>query len=114
MRAHQFFSYTEWPGGVFGSPSLTGTRPGGNVAAAWAGMMQLGEKGYLRLAKTAMEVCHCLKEGVRSVRGLGLVAEPEMTCLAILSRDPRLCILLVGDVMEEKGWWMERQQAPAS
>ncbi len=101
-------------GGVFGSPSLTGSRPGGNVAAAWASMMLLGEKGYLRLAKTTAEVTDRLKEGVRNIGGLGLVAEPEMTCLAILSRDAKVDILLIGDAMEERGWWMERQQAPAS
>ncbi|GAB5030781.1 sphingosine-1-phosphate lyase 1 [Nannochloropsis oceanica] len=114
LRAHQFFTYTEWPGGVFGSPSLTGSRPGGNIAAAWASMMLLGESGYLALAKTTMDVTERLKEGIRGVGGLGLVAEPDMTCLAIVSRDPKVCILLVGDAMEEKGWWMERQQAPAS
>ena len=114
LRAHQFFTYTEWPGGVFGSPSLTGSRPGGNVAAAWASMMLLGERGYLALAKTTMEVTERLKEGVRGVGGLGLVVEPDMSCLAIVSRDSKVCILLVGDAMEERGWWMERQQAPTS
>ena len=77
-------------------------------------MMLLGEKGYLRLAKITAEVTDRLKEGVRNIAGLGLVAEPEMTCLAILSRDAKVDILLIGDAMEERGWWMERQQAPAS
>jgi sphinganine-1-phosphate aldolase len=45
VREYQFFSYLDWPGGVFGSPLLVGSRPGGSVAAAWMAMMVLGENG---------------------------------------------------------------------
>jgi len=29
LRKHQFFAYTEWTGGVYCSPSMAGSRPGG-------------------------------------------------------------------------------------
>ena len=29
IRKHQIFAYSRWPGGLFGSPSMAGTRPGG-------------------------------------------------------------------------------------
>jgi sphinganine-1-phosphate aldolase len=32
---HQFFLETEFPGGIYASPSMTGTRGGGPIAAAW-------------------------------------------------------------------------------
>lgn len=44
-----------------------------------------------------------MKDGIRAIPGLGLVAEPEFVSLAILSREPRVDILLVGDAMEERG-----------
>ncbi|MDI6726888.1 MAG: aspartate aminotransferase family protein, partial [Smithellaceae bacterium] len=50
LRKHQFFAYADWPGGVYGTPSLSGSRPGGAIAASWAVMNYLGEEGYLRLA----------------------------------------------------------------
>ena len=28
IRKYQIFAYSEWPGGLFGSPSMSGTRPG--------------------------------------------------------------------------------------
>jgi sphinganine-1-phosphate aldolase len=31
LRAHQFFAYATWPGGLFGSPAMAGSRPGGMV-----------------------------------------------------------------------------------
>src|SRR5690606_2181246 len=36
LLKYQMFVHTDWPGGVFASPALLGTRPGGAYAAAWA------------------------------------------------------------------------------
>jgi sphinganine-1-phosphate aldolase len=33
IRSYQYFAYSEWPGGLFGSPSMSGSRPGGMIAA---------------------------------------------------------------------------------
>ena len=62
LRRHMFFSYINWSGGVYVSPTMTGTRPGGPIAAAWAIMNFLGEEGYLKLADVVMQT-------VRKIRG---------------------------------------------
>lgn len=36
---------TEWSGGLYVSPTIAGSRPGGLSAGAWAAMMSLGEEG---------------------------------------------------------------------
>lgn len=41
----QYFAYSEWPGGLFVSPSMLGTRAGGPIASAWATMRHLGSDG---------------------------------------------------------------------
>ena len=28
IRKYQYFAYSGWPGGLFGSPTMAGTRPG--------------------------------------------------------------------------------------
>lgn len=33
---------TEWSGGLYVSPTIAGSRPGGLIAGAWAAMMSLG------------------------------------------------------------------------
>jgi sphinganine-1-phosphate aldolase len=38
IRSYQYFAYATWPGGLFGSPSMSGSRPGGMIAAAWTAM----------------------------------------------------------------------------
>ncbi|WAR16693.1 SGPL-like protein [Mya arenaria] len=109
IRKFQIYAYSEWPGGLYGSPSMAGTRPGGNIAAAWAAMKALGEDGYMRKAKELMLVTDKMKE-----KGLCLMGEPCMTAFAIGSDEPNLNIQAVADAMETKGWKMERNQLPDS
>lgn len=113
IRKYQIFSYAEWPGGLYGSPSMAGTRPGGNIAAAWASMMALGVEGYMERAKVLMETTNKLKEGVNKIQGLYVLGKPVMTCFSIGSSDPDVDIQAVADAMGKKGWHMERQQNPS-
>lgn len=39
------FLVSEWSGGLYVSPTIAGSRPGGLIAGAWAAMMSLGEEG---------------------------------------------------------------------
>ncbi len=55
LRRHQFFATSDWPGGLYGSPTLAGSRPGGAIAAAWAVLNYLGVEGYTRLARIVMD-----------------------------------------------------------
>lgn len=38
---------TEWSGGLYVSPTIAGSRPGGLIAGAWAAMMSLGLEGNI-------------------------------------------------------------------
>lgn len=42
LRKFQYHVMTEWPGGVYASPSVAGSRPGALIAACWAAMMLRG------------------------------------------------------------------------
>ena len=112
LRQHQFVVYPDWPGGLYGSPSMPGTRPGGPIAAAWAVMQYLGEEGYLRLAKTTIETARALQDGINAIGSLRVMGKPDATVFAIDS--PSVDIYAVGDKMDARGWFLDRQQRPPS
>lgn len=115
LRRHQYFVYTEWPGGIYGSPSIAGTRPGGAIAAAWAIMHYLGEGGYLRITREVMEVVKIFRDGINALPGVCVPGEPEMSVMCILPEEgDDLDIYAVGDEMSVRGWHLDRQQNPAS
>jgi glutamate/tyrosine decarboxylase-like PLP-dependent enzyme len=110
LRRHQFFSYADWPGGLYGSPTMAGSRPGGAIAAAWAVMNYLGEDGYTRLARTVMETARELMDGVNAVPGLQVMGAPHASVFSFTSDS--VDIYAVGDAMDARGWHLDRQQMP--
>jgi glutamate/tyrosine decarboxylase-like PLP-dependent enzyme len=112
LRRHQLFATTDWPGGIYASPTMTGTRPGGAIAAAWAVLNFLGEDGYLRIARTVMQTTARLHDGVNAIDGLRVLGRPEMSVLAMASDKDN--VYEIGDEMSVRGWHLDRQQLPPS
>jgi glutamate/tyrosine decarboxylase-like PLP-dependent enzyme len=111
-RRHQFFAYSDWPGGLYGSPTMTGSRPGGAIAAAWAVLNYLGEEGYMRLARVIMETTKALMDGINAIEGLRVLSDPDMSVFPFGS--DTLDIYAVGDALDTLGWHPDRQQNPSS
>ncbi|MFQ5400412.1 MAG: pyridoxal phosphate-dependent decarboxylase family protein [Anaerolineae bacterium] len=112
LRRHQLFAFMDWPGGIYASPTLSGTRPGGTIAAAWAIMNHLGREGYLAIARQVMETVDRVKESVRAMEGIRILGDPAMSLLAIGS--DTLNIYEVGDELGLRGWHLDRQHYPPS
>lgn len=112
IRKKQYFVYTGWPGGIYASPSVAGSRGGGAVAAAWAALHYLGNEGYLKMAKAVMEATEKIKEKVEEIPEIQLVGNPDACVFAITS--DKLDIFGIGDELTLKGWHIDRQQNPAS
>jgi glutamate/tyrosine decarboxylase-like PLP-dependent enzyme len=112
LRQHQFFATTNWPGGLYASPSVAGSRPGGLIATAWASMIAMGQDGYMQLASEIMKATKALIAGVNATEGLYVIGEPEACIFAIAS--DKFDVLALGDGLSKKGWHIERQQNPPS
>ncbi|XP_067935162.1 sphingosine-1-phosphate lyase-like isoform X2 [Watersipora subatra] len=114
IRKHQLFTYNAWPGGLFGSTTMAGTRSGAAMAAAWVTLKHLGQDGYMKIAQKLQDTVKILIDGANSIKGIEVIGRPVMNCFAIRSTTEQLHILVVADEMEKKGWRMERQQLPDS
>jgi len=111
-RYYQYFAFADFPGGVYGTSTLTGARTGGPIAGAWAVMHHLGEEGYLKLAKAAMESSKKMQEGVNGIPNLKVLGEPDATVFAIAS--DTLNVYALSDEMHARGWMLEKQHLPPS
>lgn len=110
VRRRQFFVSINWPGGIYPSPTMTGSRAAGPIAAAWALMNHLGEGGYLKITKTVMETARKLQDGIRGIPGLKVLSDPDMSVFAIASDS--LDVYEVADELELHGWHLDRQHFP--
>lgn len=60
-RKYQFFVGADWQGGIYASPSMAGSRPGGIIASCWATLMHFGENGYVEATKQIIKTARFLK-----------------------------------------------------
>lgn len=60
-RHYQYFVAPDWQGGIYASPSVAGSRPGGIIAACWATMMHMGENGYVEATKKIISTARKIK-----------------------------------------------------
>ncbi len=110
---YQMFVQQDWPGGVFASSALLGTRPGGAYAAAWATLQYFGKSGYRKLAADTLEAVNRLKAGVSAIPELEVMGSPQGPLFAFQSVDADVNIFAVGDQMDAKGWQVNRNQYPS-
>ena len=69
LRRHQYFTYADWPGGLYISPGLAGSRSGGLIASTWAAMVTTGADAYRAAAAEIMTTADTIRAGVEATQG---------------------------------------------
>jgi sphinganine-1-phosphate aldolase len=104
---------TDWPGGIYLSPSVSGTRSGGTIAAAWTSLVALGENGFLHHTQRALEATRHLALGITEIPELEVMAKPDATLVAWRTRkSSELDVYTIADRLEDRDWSVDRQQNP--
>ncbi len=109
LRRRMYFATTRWPGGLYTSPTMAGSRSGGLSAATWAAMVSLGEEGYLEAARRIMRAADAIQAGVRAIPELRVIGKPTF-CIAIVS--DVVDVFHVNDHLVSKGWRLNGLQDP--
>jgi sphinganine-1-phosphate aldolase len=115
LAALQPFVTTNWLGGLYGSPSMAGTRPAGPIAAGWAVLHYLGADGYLELAEAAHQASTTLQAAITATEGLALRGRSDATVFAFGADVDGLDTFALGDALADRGgWFFDRQTPPDS
>ena len=110
VRRAQYTTVTDWPGGLYATAGVAGSRGGGVVAAAWATLAHVGAAGYRASARRVAATHAYLKRRIAAVDGLRLVGAAD-ACIVAFTSDV-YDIYKVADEMESKGWDVPRMQRP--
>lgn len=105
---HSMYSYaTQWSGGIYATPTILGSRPGGVVAATWAAMMHHGEDGYVQTTKRIIGATRKIAEAVKSIDGLKLVGRPDVCVVAFAGTGEKggINVYSLADAIKQLGGW---------
>jgi glutamate/tyrosine decarboxylase-like PLP-dependent enzyme len=111
LRRHQYFTATEWPGGLYFSPTLAGSRPGGLSAACWAAMVATGEDGYLEATGRVLETGAAIRDGIAAIPRLRVLGNP-LWVIAFAS--DTVDVYRVLEHMTRRGWSLNGLHRPAA
>lgn len=112
LRHKQFFVDPNWQGGVYVTPTMAGSRPGGTIATTWATMMHLGEEGYIDATRKIVNTAQKVVAAVKSTPGLYVLGSPKLSVVAFGSKD--FDIYRLSTALTEKGWNLNILQFPPS
>ena len=110
LTHYQYYTATEWPGGLYFSPTLAGSRPGALSAACWAALTSIGAQGYLEATKKILETAEVIKNGIRQIPELRLLGDP---LFVIAFASDTLDIYKVLEGMSRKKWSLNGLHKPA-
>jgi len=110
LRRYQYFKATDWPGGLYFSPTFAGSRSGALSAACWAAMLSVGQEGYLEATKRILEIGTKLKKAIRDMPDLFVLGDP-LWVIAFGSKT--LDIYRVMDCMAGKNWSLNGLHKPS-
>ena len=112
LRQFQFYTATDWPGGLYLSPTLAGSRPGALSAACWAALVSIGERGYLDAARRILEAGARVRDGIAAIPGLRVLGDPLW--VIAFAADEGLDVYQVMENMGRRGWSLNGLQRPAA
>ncbi len=109
LRKQQYFACNEWTGYALVNPTMTSTKPGGSIAAAWAVLHYLGKEGYQKITKQTLIATDTLITEIPKIDGLYILGKPISTLIAFGSK--KYNIHKIADELTEMGWTVTPQLA---
>jgi sphinganine-1-phosphate aldolase len=109
LRRYQYFAQMNWPGGLYASPTVQGSRSGGLTAATWAALVSMGEDGYLAAARAIMNTADAIRKGISHIPEIKIAGNSTFL-ISMISEE--VDIYMVNDYLTMKGWRMNGCQNP--
>lgn len=110
LRRYQYFTSSDWPGGLYFSPTFAGSRPGALSAACWAAMLTTGKEGYMAASKKILQTAAIIKNGIQEISDLHILGNP-LWVIAFGSQT--LDIYQVMDYMISRNWSLNGLHHPS-
>ncbi len=111
LRRFQYYTTSEWAGGLYFSPTFAGSRPGALSAAGWAALVSIGEEGYLDAARRILETAETIKQGIAEIPELRILGNP-LWVIAFAS--DTLNVYQIMEQMTRRGWSLNGLHKPSA
>ncbi|CCF58292.1 hypothetical protein KAFR_0E01380 [Kazachstania africana CBS 2517] len=114
LRSEQYYINPDWVGGLYGSSTLAGSRPGALVVGCWATMINIGEDGYMKSCRDLINAARKLKNFIETHLSptLRIIGDPKFSVVAFTS--DVIDVYELSDRLAKNGWHLSTLQKPAA
>ncbi len=109
LRHNQYFVAVNWPGGLYYSPTMAGSRPGALLATAWAAMLSMGETGYEDATRQILATGAAIRDGIAAIPELRVLGDP-LWVIAFTSDEVNIYEVMAQ--MARRGWSLNGLHRP--
>lgn len=120
IRECQYYVSSDWTGGMYGSPTLAGSRPGALMVGCWSTLVNIGEDGYKKFCRDIVSTTMKLKYAIQAndvlSQYLEIIGNPLCSVVAFKAKKDvkDVNIYELGDLLNAKGWHFASLQSPAA
>lgn len=121
LRECQYYIASDWTGGMYGSPTLAGSRPGALVVGCWATLINIGKQGYTKfcydIVLAAMKVKRAIENDPILSKHLQIIGDPIGSVISFQLAPQQLgnlSIYEISDLLTKKGWHFATLQNPSA
>lgn len=112
LRKHQMYACSNWTGYTVINPTVQSTKSAGPIAAAWAALNFIGDRGYLEITSKVYDATRKIVAAVDDMSDLRVLGRPDMNLVAFTS--DTVSVFHIIDEMKERGWYVQPQLAYGS
>ncbi|MCP9265596.1 Sphingosine-1-phosphate lyase [Dirofilaria immitis] len=107
---YQYFCNSEWPGGIYMTPTLAGNRDGCAIALTWATLLYNGRHGYTERIEAIINTVREIRTGIEKCPHIQLLCESDVSTVVFTTRG--LNVYALADRMNKLGWVLSTLQNP--
>lgn len=111
-RTYQYFVSSDWQGGLYATPTLSGSRTGTVISGCWASMVKFGRNGYVDCTRKVIKTARYIAKELEKLDNIFVFGEPKVSVVAIGSLD--FDIYLLSSAMTDLGWNLNSVQFPSA
>ncbi|KRY20657.1 Protein ECT2 [Trichinella patagoniensis] len=109
-QRYQYFCQPNWPGGIYATATVAGSRNGANSASCWATMLHFGIHGYVQCTRKIIRTARYIERKLREVKGIYIFGHPRVSVVAFTSYV--FDIYAFASQMGDRGWSLNLLQLP--
>jgi len=110
LRQFAYFCQPDWPGGIYATPTITGSRNGALIVGCWAALMYNGRNGYVHSTRGIVSKQRQMTRAIREFPELKVMGEPLASVFAFTSK--KIDIYRISELLGKRGWALSPCQFP--